>query len=843
MNKAKVDPKSKNPIHHSTEESPWSIHFKGMKEKDIWRGFLNNLEYNIAKDEYTLTQHDQFLSLAYTIRERLIERWILTQQTYHKQNVKRLYYLSLEFLLGRLLADNVLNLDLNEECTKAMKKLGLDYEQIRDSEPDAGLGNGGLGRLAACFLDSMATLELPAIGYGIRYEFGIFKQQIQNGAQRELPEEWLQFGNPWEIERPEYRIAIKFYGKTHRTAGPTSKNPTQWVDTDTVLAIPYDTPVPGFHNNTVNTLRLWASRSALEFNLDNFNSGDYIGACHSKMMSENISKVLYPNDSNHSGKELRLKQQHFFTSASLQDIIRRYRAHNETFAEFSEKVAIQLNDTHPAISIAELMRLLVDEHNLGWDEAWDIVRKTFAYTNHTLMPEALEKWSVSLMTNLLPRHMEIIYEINKDFLDEVIRRFPGDTDRLRRMSFIEEGPEPQVRMAHLAIVGSHSVNGVAALHTELLISGLFKDFCDMWPTRFNNKTNGITPRRWLYKANPALSTLITTTVGGEWVSDLGKLSTLAPHASDPSLQKQWQMAKVSAKKSFALKLKEWQGVDVPIDFLYDVQVKRIHEYKRQLLNALHVISLYNGIRSGKIVNPVPRVVLFGGKAAPGYYMAKLIIKFINNIAEIVNHDKKTSDALRVHFLGNYRVSLAEYVIPAADLSEQISTAGTEASGTGNMKFALNGALTIGTMDGANIEISEEVGEENMFIFGLRTNEVENLRRSGYHPWNYYRQCEELRQVMDMIRGGYFDLDQPGLFMPLYNTLLDGGDRYMIMADFASYLECQNKVSQTYKDQALWTSMAIKNVANMGKFSSDRTIAEYNRDIWHVPQVKIDISNR
>jgi len=819
----------------------WHVHYKGMSADDIRKGFLNNLEYNIAKDKFSLTPYDQYLSLSYTVRERLIERWISSRQYYHKQNVKRIYYLSMEFLLGRLLADNIMNLKITESCEEAARELGLDIEEMIDQEHDAGLGNGGLGRLAACYLDSMATLKLPAVGYGIRYEFGIFNQKIINGNQHELPELWLQYRNPWEFERPEYKVTIKYFGKTMYYTDNAGNTRISWIDTDDIIALPYDIPVPGYGVNNVNTLRLWSARAADEFNLQYFNNGDYIGACQDKISSENISKVLYPNDNNVSGKELRLKQQYFFTSASLQDIIRRYLQSNTDFTAFADKVAIQLNDTHPAISIVELMRLLMDEHKLGWNEAWDIVIRTFAYTNHTLMPEALEKWPVSLMKRLLPRHMEIIYEINARFLRQVSYKYPGDIDRLRRMSLIEEGDEQQVRMAYLAIVGSHSVNGVSQLHTELLANGLVNDFYQMWPEKFNNKTNGVTQRRWLYKSNPALRDLICSKIGTSWVTNLEELKRLIPFADDKEFQKQWIEAKQFCKKEFTRKILKWEGIEIDPSMMFDVQVKRIHEYKRQLLKILHCIYLYNKIKDGNKKDVVPRAVLIAGKSAPGYYMAKLLIKFANNVAAIINSDPDTKGLLQINFLPNYRVSLAEYVIPAADLSEQISTAGTEASGTGNMKFALNGALTVGTMDGANIEIREEVGEDNIFIFGLLTKEVEEIRKRGYNPWDYYNKSAELRRVIDLILSGFFSPEEPHLFAPIYDSLLKNGDRYMVMADFDSYIECQNKIEKLYaNDKAAWTKKSILNVANMGKFSSDRAIQEYADEIWNVKPVNVSL---
>jgi starch phosphorylase len=718
-----------------------------------------------------------------------------------------------------------------------MDTIGFDIEDILDQESDAGLGNGGLGRLAACFLDSMATMQLPAIGYGIRYDFGIFNQRIIDGRQQEMPERWLSRTNPWEIERPEYKYIVRYYGKTVRK----SKTKVVWVDTDEVIALPYDTPIPGYRNNTVNTLRLWSSRSANDFSLEHFNTGDYIGACQNKMDSETISKVLYPNDSNHSGRELRLKQQHFFTSASLQDIIRRFSKHNKDLRDFPKLCAIQLNDTHPAISIVELMRLLMDEHEIDWDTAWEITVNTFAYTNHTLMPEALEKWPVGMMKHMLPRHMEIIYEINSRFLREVSFKWPGDTARLGRMSLIEEGSDPMVRMAYLAIVGSHSVNGVARLHTKLLVEGLVRDFYELWPEKFNSKTNGITQRRWLLAANEPLSNLITSKIGDKWVTDASELKKLLSFIDDPEFHKQWQKVKLECKTRLAAKMMKWEGMKLNPNMMFDVQVKRIHEYKRQMLNVLHCIHLYNELKMGHTENFVPRTVIFGGKAAPGYFMAKLIIKFINNVADAINSDPATKNKLRVHFLPNFRVTLAEAVMPAADLSEQISTAGTEASGTGNMKFAINGAVTIGTMDGANIEIREEVGDENIFIFGLTTKEVSEIRGKGYSPQRCYEQSPALRKVIDLIGSGFFSHEEPGLFQPILDSFFRDGDRYLILADFESYIETQKRVSEAYLDTERWTKMSIHNAANIGKFSSDRTIKQYAEEIWGVKPVAIDVN--
>jgi starch phosphorylase len=811
-----------------------------MNAEQIQLGFLNNLEYSLAKDKFSVTPYDEFLSLSYTVRERLIERWIMTRQQYHRQNVKRVYYLSMEFLMGRLLSNNIMNLGLNDACNGAIKDLGMDIEEIEDQECDAGLGNGGLGRLAACYLDSMATLELPTVGYGIRYEFGIFNQKIVNGNQVEFPEQWLEFTNPWLIERPEYKVAIKYFGKTVYHTNAQGKPQVTWVDTEEVIAIPYDVPVPGFGNNTVNTLRLWGARAAHEFNFQYFNSGDYIGSCQNKLTSENISKVLYPNDNNHSGKELRLKQQHFFTSASLQDIIRRFLQNNTDFNTFSDKVAIQLNDTHPSIAIPELMRLFIDEHQMEWDQAWSIVTKTFAYTNHTLMPEALEKWPVSLMKTLLPRHLEIIYEINSRFLRQVSYKYPGNVDKLRDMSLIEEGAEPMVRMAYLAIAGSHSVNGVSELHTKLLTGGLVRDFYDLWPEKFNNKTNGITQRRWLHASNLSLSSLISEAIGDGWIKKSSEFEKLIPLAEDAQFRKKWRDVKHGNKIRFAEKMKKWEGLNVSPEPLFDVHIKRMHEYKRQTLNILHCISMYNEIKAGNRKNFLPRTIFFAGKAAPGYYMAKLIIKFINNVAGVINNDPDMRGLLEIHFLPNYRVSLAECIIPAAEVSEQISTAGTEASGTGNMKFALNGAITIGTMDGANIEIWEEVGDENIFIFGLRSHEVEDLRSQGYNPWDYYHKNERLRKVMDLIAKGFFSPEEPHLFKPIFDSLLNGGDKYMIMADFDAYQKSHAQLGDAYNDRERWTKMSILNVAHMGKFSSDRAIAQYADEIWDAKAIPVTL---
>jgi starch phosphorylase len=808
------------------------------------KSFANHLKYSLAKDEYSATKLDRYMSVALAIRDRLINKWMETQQAYYRQDVKRLYYLSLEFLIGRTLGNSLINLDLTDSTHKALLDLGSDMEELCEIEFDAGLGNGGLGRLAACFMESLATIEIPAYGYGIRYEYGIFFQKIIEGYQIETPDNWLRYGNIWEIERPEYLYIIKFYGRVNQFLDEKGVLRSNWVDTKNIAAVAYDTPVPGYANNTVNTMRLWAAKSTREFDLEYFNHGDYEKAVADKAHTETISKVLYPNDNVFEGRELRLKQEYFFVSATIQDIIRRYKkTHNtsEVFREFPDKVAIQLNDTHPAIGISELMRILIDTEGLDWERAWDITVRTFGYTNHTVLPEALEKWPVSLFEQVLPRHIQIINEINCRFLDDINVSFPGDPDRLRRMSIIEEGDEKRVRMAHLSIIGSHSVNGVSALHSEILKKRLFRDFYELWPERFNNKTNGITQRRWLKFCNPGLSGLISERIGDGWPTDLYELKKLIPLTGDPAFLKRWQETKSDNKRKLARYISKKILIDVNPDSLFDCHAKRIHEYKRQLLNILHVVSLYNRIKAGSSSAIVPRTVIFAGKAAPGYYIAKLIIKLINSIAEVINNDRDINDLLKIVFVSNYSVSMAEMIIPAADLSEQISTAGTEASGTGNMKFALNGALTVGTLDGANIEIMNEVGRDNIFIFGHTAEEIETLRKQGYDPLRYYNENPELRLAIDMISGGFFSRTNQYIFRPITDALLCHGDSYMVLADFASYVACQQKVSDTYRDCDAWTRKSILNVARMGYFSSDRTIREYADDIWGVKPLPIKFS--
>lgn len=822
--------------------SPSTNEFQGLDVNSLQQSFVNHLEFSLAKDEYSATIRDIFKSLSLTVRDRLIERWIETQQTYYRRGTKRVYYLSMEYLMGRLLGNALINLDLYDNVKKAMKELGYDLGDLEEMESDAALGNGGLGRLAACFMDSMATLELPAYGYGIRYEFGIFYQKIYNGYQVESPDHWLRYGNPWEIERPEYIYIIKFNGHVQESRNDRGLPKFDWVNTDNVIAMAYDTPIPGYKNNSVNNLRLWSAKPSREFDLEFFNTGDYGRAVQDKIQSETISKVLYPRDDFFAGRELRLKQEYFLVSASLQDIVRRYKkTHPGNFSLFPQKVAIQLNDTHPALCIPELMHILIDQEGLEWDEAWDITVNTFGYTNHTVMPEAMETWRVSLLHKLLPRHLQIIFEINHRWLKKVESIYTGDLEKLKSLSLIEEGEEKKVRMAHLAIVGSHSVNGVAELHTNILKNRVFHEFYKIWPKKINCKTNGITQRRWLKFSNPALSQLITEYIGDEWITDLYELKKLEKFIGDEKFEQQWREVKKHNKKRLAGCVKQDYQTEIDLNSLFDVQVKRIHEYKRQLLNALHIITLYNRLKSDPAADILPRTVMLGGKAAPAYYTAKLIIKLINSLSDIINKDPEVNSRLKVVFLTNYSVSNAQLIIPAADLSEQISTAGMEASGTGNMKFALNGALTIGTLDGANIEIHQEVGEENIFVFGLTDRQIQKMRENGYDPRHHLNRNDELRQAIDMISHGYFSPDQPDLFMPLVDSLIRAGDPYMVLADFEAYIKCQEKVEKTYRDQSEWTRMSIMNVANMGKFSSDRTIREYAEEIWKVKPVHIQLN--
>src|SRR4051812_16809770 len=805
----------------------------------LLHSFTNHLLYSLAKDQYSATTLDRYMSLALTARDRLIERWISTQQRYYRKDAKRVYYLSAEFLMGRALSNNLINLGLHDVAREAMKMLNLDLGDVLEQEVDAGLGNGGLGRLAACFLDSMATLDIPGYGYGIRYEFGMFDQEIKDGWQVERPDEWLRLGNPWEIARPEYGMPVRFGGHVEEHTDDRGHLRVRWTGGEQVVGMPYDTPIAGYGCNTVNTLRLWRARASSDFDLRYFNQGDYEKAVLDKNRSETISKVLYPSDLKMFGKELRLRQQYFFVACSLHDIIRRHLVAYPSLENFAEKVAIQLNDTHPAVAIPELMRIFVDEHGIAWEKAWEVTQATFGYTNHTLLSEALETWPVDLFGRLLPRHLTLIYEINRRFLRQVMSRFPYDEARLARMSLIDDGagtPESKrIRMAYLAVVGSHSVNGVAGLHTDLLKAHLLHDFHEMWPDRFNNKTNGVTPRRWLLGANPALADAITARIGDGWITSLEQLAGLAAHADDATFRAELRAIKQRNKEQLARYIEAENRVGIDRNSIFDVQVKRLHEYKRQLLNVLHIVALYLRIKKTPDLEMVPRTFIFGGKAAPAYTVAKLIIKLINAVAGVVNADPQVNGKIRVVFLANYRVSLAERIFPASDLSEQISTAGKEASGTGNMKFALNGALTIGTLDGANVEIREEVGPDNFFLFGLTAQQVQELQASGYRPREYAERTPELKAVLDLIASGFFEPEHPDLFKPLIQSLLEQ-DTYMLLADFASYAECQERVSKAFLDQDQWTRMAILNIAHMGKFSSDRTIRQYAEEIWKTAPV-------
>lgn len=821
--------KNKEPIFFTDKEDPKSF--------SISNQFNEHLEFTLVKDHYTVTGDDAYYALSLAIRDRLVRRWIRTQRVYMDNDVKRVYYLSLEYLMGRLLGNALINLDYYQECFEILKKDGYSLEDILEFEPDMGLGNGGLGRLAACYLDSMATLGLPAFGYGIRYEYGIFKQEIENGYQVEYADNWLNKGNPWDILRRNLVYRVKFYGRTVTKPNPDGTFSFDWVDTEDVLAVAYDVPIPGYKNNIVNNLRLWQAKAASEFEFADFNRGNYVESVAAKNESETISKVLYPNDTYVEGKFLRLKQQYFFVAATLQDIIRKYKIDHDTLDNFSDKNCIQLNDTHPVIAIPELMRILIDEEKYGWDKAWSITTKTFAYTNHTVVPEALEEWSEPIFAELLPRHLQIIYEINRRFLEEVKKTYSKDQKVLDKLSIISPGQDRRVRMANLAIVGSFAINGVAALHTEIIKTRIFPDFYKLYPNKFFNVTNGITPRRWLKTANPALSALISEKIGNEWIKDLTKLKKLEKFVKDDQFIENWQNVKWLNKKLLIAFIESEYEIKINPDSMFDVQIKRFHEYKRQLLNVFHVITLYNRIKANPKIKMVPRTIIFGGKAAPAYHAAKMVIKLINCVADFVNNDPDVGDKLKVIFLKNYSVTLAEKIIPASDLSEQISMAGLEASGTGNMKFALNGALTIGTMDGANVEIREEVGDENIFIFGLLADEVVKLKANNYNPREYYEKNKNLKQVVDMIATNYFNPKEPGIFDDMIRGLMNV-DYYCLFADYQSYIDAQDKVSELYLDQKKWTQKSIYNVARVGKFSSDRSVKEYAQNIWKVKPVKV-----
>ena len=810
----------------------------GMTVEGFKTSILNHLKYTLARHPRTATKRDWWTATSMAVRDRILERFIRTMAAHNNEKARRVYYLSMEYLMGRLLVNNLYNSGLHDITRQALEDLGLDIEEIREEEVDMGLGNGGLGRLAACFLDSLATLDLPAIGYGIHYEFGLFRQEFVNGAQVEHPDNWTIIGVPWEVARPEYTQSIQLYGEVEIRCDDSGNATRHWVKSRTILGVPYDIPIAGYGTGTVNFLRLWASKSDQEFDLDTFNRGGYVEAVREKAIGETISKVLYPNDRTENGKELRLVQQYFFVACSLQDIIRRFKNAHSSWDEFPEKVAVQLNDTHPAIAIVELLRILHDVEGLTWEKSWNIVTRTFAYTNHTLLPEALERWSVPLMRKVLPRHMELIFEINSRHLIEVEKRWPGDNDKKRECSLIEENHVQAVRMAHLSVVGSHSVNGVAALHTALLKKTLFPEFAEMFNGRFNNKTNGITPRRWLLACNPRLSAIIGKRIGMTWARDLDELRHIEKWADDPTFRKEFMAVKHANKSVLAALIERKCGVTVSPDALFDVQVKRLHEYKRQHLNLLHILALYRRLLKNPDLDIVPRVFVFGAKAAPGYELAKTIIRAIVCAGEVINSDTRIKDKLKVAFLPNYSVSLAAKIIPGADLSEQISTAGKEASGTGNMKLALNGALTIGTLDGANIEIKEEVGDENIFIFGMTVDEVNSLRASGYSPWEFYHKNEELRAAIDWIGSDYFTPGEHGAFSSLRHSLLDGGDPFMVLADFESYCAAQAKVDEAFRDKDRWARMAILNTARVGKFSSDRTIREYSEEIWNLKPIPV-----
>lgn len=818
-------------------------HELGMDAGSIAADIRRHFNHTLGCDKHSISAHHMYEALVIALRDRLMERWKSTHYSYQDEKCKRTQYLSLEFLMGRSLGNTLLNLGIQDEVKQAVETLGLRLDDVMQVERDAGLGNGGLGRLAACFLDSCATLQLPVMGHCIRYEYGIFKQQInKEDEQEEQPDHWLACGNPWELERTEFTRRIKFRGRVQYEDNGDKGLKVRWVDTDDVLAVPYDIPIPGFRNGTVNTLRVWKAVAVEEFDLAQFNAGSYVEAVAGRMNAENISKVLYPNDASESGKELRLRQQYFLTSAALQDVIRRWRRDKqEDFSLFAEKNCFQLNDTHPAVAVPELMRLLMDERGMDWDAAWKITTRCMAYTNHTLLPEALERWPVDTFRELLPRILDIIFEINARFLSEVANHWPGDTDRQARMSIIDNAMEPQVRMAHLAIVGSFSVNGVAALHTKLLQEGLFKNFYELWPEKFNNKTNGVTPRRFMALANPGLSKLLTKTLDPGWETDLTRLKGLESKTKDKAFLKRWQAVKRENKLRLVKMVQADCGVRCNPEAMFDVQVKRIHEYKRQLLNVLHVIHLYDRIKRGDTGDWTPRCVLIGGKAAPGYWLAKRIIKFVNHVAQVVNEDPGVGDLLKVAFIPNYRVSAMEIIAPGTDLSSQISTAGKEASGTGNMKFMMNGAVTIGTLDGANVEILEEVGEENFFLFGLTEAEVA-AKRKVYDPEQIIQEDEDLRRVVQLIESGHFNRLEPGAFEAILGSMRSPRDHWMTLADFRGFIDAQKQAADAFRDPDRWTRMSIINTACSARFSSDRTITDYNRDIWELDQVAPKLTN-
>ena len=815
---------------HKRKDRRVEMSVEGLKDDFSW-----HLRYSLAKGDTRATERDEYTAFAMAVRDRLVERWISTQEEYARQNTKRVYYMSLEFLIGRLLGNNVINLKADQLCCEALKEYGIDWNSLRDYESDAGLGNGGLGRLAACYIDSMSTLNLAGMGYGLRYDYGIFRQKIVNGCQVEEPDHWLKNGYPWEMARPEYAQHVHFGGHVEcRAEG--GRQQWYWVPAETVQGIPYDLPIVGY-DKAVNSLRLWSAKAVDDFDLADFDKGSYVEAVEQKVLAENLTKVLYPNDNTSQGKELRLRQQYFFVACSLRDILRRFRQTNDSWDALPDKVFIQLNDTHPTLVVPELMRILIDLEGLDWDKAWDLTRRSTGYTNHTILQEALEKWPVPMMERLLPRHLQIIYEINGRFLQEISSLYPGDIKKLQRMSLIDENGERYVRMANLCVVGTSSVNGVAELHTEILKKTLFKDFYELWPEKFHNVTNGITPRRWLLKANPSLSQLISESIGDSWITHLDDLKKLEKFSNDANFLAAMAKIKRSNKGQLANWTKKNLGIELNPDAIFDVQVKRLHEYKRQLMLAIYIVMFYNRLLNDPKYDPVPRQFIFAAKAAPGYYMAKLIIRFIHGIAGVVNSNPKTRGKLSVAFLPDYRVSLAEKIMPASEVSEQISLAGMEASGTGNMKFMMNGALTLGTYDGANVEIHREVGDENMFLFGLRTEDVAKLRPT-YVSKDWYAKDPEIKQALDMIKANVFSLLEPGLFEPILRSLLDYNDYYMLLADLRSYSEAQDRVDAAYRDAKKWNRMSLVNVARSGFFSSDRSVMEYARDIWHISPVKL-----
>mgnify|MGYP006079236949 CR=1 FL=1 len=807
--------------------------------EEIKTTILQHLTRTLGRDPKTANTREWWLTTSLTVRDYMMDRYMKTQAGHHQKNTRRVYYLSLEYLMGQLLNNSLFSTGLEKQVSKALEELGVDLKDILELEPDMGLGNGGLGRLASCFLDSLATLDLPAIGYGIHYQFGLFRQEFNNGYQIEHPDDWKNKGTPWEIMRPEYEQKVRLYGHVRNDFDDKGGFKPVWTDTKTLIGRPYDIPIPGYDTTTVNFLRLWESRSDSEFDFKIFNEGGYVEAVREKAVGETVSKVLYPNDTSESGKELRLVQQYFFVTCSLQDIIRRFRLENNDWKDFPEKVAIQLNDTHPAISVVELMRILLDEESISWDDAWAITRKTFAYTNHTLLPEALEKWSVPLFEKVLPRHLQIIYQINSEFIEKEVKpMWPGDDEKVRELSIIEEGDPKMIKMAYLSVVGSHSVNGVAALHTKLLKKNLFSTFDELYPGKINNKTNGITPRRWLLACNPDLSELITDKIGSGWTNDLDELKQLEKLADNKAFQKEFMAIKLENKKKLAEYVKEVMGFEIDPTAIFDSQIKRLHEYKRQHLNLLHILTLYRKLLENPDLDIHPRVFIFGAKAAPGYDLAKTIIRAINKVGETINNDTRIKGKLKVVFIPNYNVSVAEKIIPATDVSEQISTAGKEASGTGNMKFALNGALTIGTLDGANVEIKEEVGDDNIFIFGNTVEEVEELKANGYNPHEYLNRNEDLKAVIGWLASDHFAPGEHDAFNSIVDSLLDWGDPFMVMADYEAYCEAQVLVDKAYGDKSNWAKMAILNTARVGKFSSDRTIQEYANEIWHLKPLKI-----